>query len=270
MNFYICKDSLVNETIEKFSIQNENYGKSEMGKGKTILIESSSPNIAKEFHIGHLKTTIIGKSLYNLYSFLGYNTVSLNHLGDYGTQFAKLIVGYKKWGSEYDFSVDPIDKLTKLYIRINTLCDEDESVLEECRETFKKLEDGDEYCVNLWKKIKDLSMEEFNKIYELLDVHFDEVDGEAFYSDKLGEVVDILEKSGKLKESNGAKIVELDDQGIKTPCIIVKSNGSSIYATRDLAAILYRAGKYDYDKSIYVVEMSKSYILNKYLLLQNI
>ena len=253
LNFYICKDSLVNETIEKFSIQNENYGKSEMGKGKTILIESSSPNIAKEFHIGHLKTTIIGKSLYNLYSFLGYNTVSLNHLGDYGTQFAKLIVGYKKWGSEYDFSVDPIDKLTKLYIRINTLCDEDESVLEECRETFKKLEDGDEYCVNLWKKIKDLSMEEFNKIYELLDVHFDEVDGEAFYSDKLGEVVDILEKSGKLKESNGAKIVELDDQGIKTPCIIVKSNGSSIYATRDLAAILYRARKYDYDKSLYVV-----------------
>lgn len=253
LNFYICKDSLVSETIEKFSMQNEDYGKSEIGKGKTILIESSSPNIAKEFHIGHLKTTIIGKTLYNLYSFLGYNTVSLNHLGDYGTQFAKLIVGYKKWGTEYDFSKDPIDKLTKLYIRINALCDEDESVLEECRETFKKLEDGDEYCVNLWKKIKELSMEEFNKIYELLDVHFDEIDGEAFYSDKMEEVVDILEKKGKLKESNGAKIVELDDQGIKTPCIIVKSNGSSIYATRDLAAILYRARKYDYDKCLYVV-----------------
>ena len=246
LNFYILKSSMVRETIEKFSKQKENYGKSNVGNGKTILIEFSSPNIAKEFHIGHLKTTIIGNSLCNLYKFLGYNTVSLNHIGDYGTQFAKLIVGYQKWGNEYDFSNNPIEKLTELYIRINALCDEDENVLEECRETFKKLEDGDEYCVNLWKKIKDLSMEEFNKIYEMLDVHFDEIDGEAFYSDKLEEVVDILEKSGKLTESNGAKIVDLTDQGIKTPCIILKSNGSSIYATRDLAAILYRARKYDY------------------------
>ena len=253
LNFYILKSSMVRETIEKFSKQKENYGKSNVGNGKTILIEFSSPNIAKEFHIGHLKTTIIGNSLCNLYKFLGYNTVSLNHIGDYGTQFAKLIVGYQKWGNEYDFSNNPIEKLTELYIRINALCDEDENVLEECRETFKKLEDGDEYCVNLWKKIKDLSMEEFNKIYEMLDVHFDEIDGEAFYSDKLEEVVDILEKSGKLTESNGAKIVDLTDQGIKTPCIILKSNGSSIYATRDLAAILYRARKYDYDKSLYVV-----------------
>lgn len=253
LNFYILKSSMVRETIEKFSKQKENYGKSNVGNGKTILIEFSSPNIAKEFHIGHLKTTIIGNSLCNLYKFLGYNTVSLNHIGDYGTQFAKLIVGYQKWGNEYDFSNNPIEKLTELYIRINALCDEDENVLEECRETFKKLEDGDEYCVNLWKKIKDLSMEEFNKIYEMLDVHFDEIDGEAFYSDKLEEVVDILEKLGKLTESNGAKIVDLTDQGIKTPCIILKSNGSSIYATRDLAAILYRARKYDYDKSLYVV-----------------
>ena len=224
-----------------------------MGNGKLILIESSSPNIAKEFHIGHLKTTIIGKSLYNLYKFLGYNVVRLNHVGDYGTQFAKLIVAYQRWGSEYDFSKQPIEQLTKLYVRINALCDEDKDVLEECRATFKKLEDGDEYCVNLWKKIKELSMEEFNRIYDLLDVQFDEIDGEAFYSDKMDEVVEILEKSGKLKDSNGAKIVELDDQGIKTPCIILKSNGSSIYATRDLATVLYRARKYDYDKSLYVV-----------------
>ena len=253
LNFYVCKDAMVRETIEKFAKQKEDYGKSNIGNGKEILIESSSPNIAKEFHIGHLKTTIIGKALYNLYSFLGYKTIRLNHIGDYGTQFAKLIVGYQKWGSEYDFSENPIEKLTDIYIRINTLCDEDENVLEECRSTFKKLEDGDEYCVNLWTKIKDLSMEEFNKIYDLLDVKFDEIDGEAFYSDKMDEVVDILEKSGKLTESNRAKIVDLEDQGIKTPCIILKSNGSSIYATRDLAAILYRARKYDYDKSLYVV-----------------
>lgn len=253
LNFYVDKESIVSETIEKFAKQGADYGKSDMGNGKLILIESSSPNIAKEFHIGHLKTTIIGKSLYNLYKFLGYNVVRLNHVGDYGTQFAKLIVAYQRWGSEYDFSKQPIEQLTKLYIRINALCDEDKDVLEECRATFKKLEDGDEYCVNLWKKIKELSMEEFNRIYDLLDVQFDEIDGEAFYSDKMDEVVEILEKSGKLKDSNGAKIVELDDQGIKTPCIILKSNGSSIYATRDLATVLYRARKYDYDKSLYVV-----------------
>lgn len=253
LNFYVDKESIVSETIEKFAKQGADYGKSDMGNGKLILIESSSPNIAKEFHIGHLKTTIIGKSLYNLYKFLGYNVVRLNHVGDYGTQFAKLIVAYQRWGSEYDFSKQPIEQLTKLYVRINALCDEDKDVLEECRATFKKLEDGDEYCVNLWKKIKELSMEEFNRIYDLLDVQFDEIDGEAFYSDKMDEVVEILEKSGKLKDSNGAKIVELDDQGIKTPCIILKSNGSSIYATRDLATVLYRARKYDYDKSLYVV-----------------
>ena len=253
LNFYVDKESIVSETIEKFAKQGADYGKSDMGNGKLILIESSSPNIAKEFHIGHLKTTIIGKSLYNLYKFLGYNVVRLNHVGDYGTQFAKLIVAYQRWGNEYDFSKQPIEQLTKLYVRINALCDEDKDVLEECRATFKKLEDGDEYCVNLWKKIKELSMEEFNRIYDLLDVQFDEIDGEAFYSDKMDEVVEILEKSGKLKDSNGAKIVELDDQGIKTPCIILKSNGSSIYATRDLATVLYRARKYDYDKSLYVV-----------------
>ena len=253
LNFYVSKSKIAEATIAKFNAQKEEYGKSDMGEGKTVLVEYSSPNIAKPFHIGHLKTTIIGHSLYNIYKFLGFKTIGLNHLGDYGTQFAKLIEGYKRWGDEYDFSTNPIDKLDELYVRINQLCSEDESVLEECRETFKKLEDGDEYCTKLWNRFKDLSLQEFDKIYNLLGIEFDSMNGEAFYSDKMQEIIDILEKNGKLIESQGAKVVNLEEQGIETPCIIQKANGSSIYATRDLAAIMYRARTYDFDKCLYVV-----------------
>ena len=188
-----------------------------------------------------------------MYKFLGYNTIGINHLGDYGTQFAKLIVAYDKWGNEYDLSVDPITKLSEMYVRINKLCEEDENVLNECRNTFKKLENGEPHCVDIWKKFKEVSLAEFQKIYDLLGIKFDSMNGESFYSDKLNEVVELLEKSGKLEESNGAKIVDLSDVGIDTPCIIQKANGSSIYATRDLAAILYRARTYDFDKCLYVV-----------------
>lgn len=253
LNFYVSKSKIAEATIAKFNAQKEEYGKSNIGEGKTVLVEYSSPNIAKPFHIGHLKTTIIGHSLYNIYKFLGFKTIGLNHLGDYGTQFAKLIEGYKRWGDEYDFSSNPIDKLAELYVRINQLCSEDESVLEECRETFKKLEDGDEYCTKLWNRFKDLSLQEFDKIYNLLGIKFDSMNGEAFYSDKMQEIIDILEKNGKLTESQGAKVVNLEEQGIETPCIIQKANGSSIYATRDLAAIMYRARTYDFDKCLYVV-----------------
>ena len=258
LNFYIVKSCLVKEAIMKFDSQKEDYGKSKIGEGKTVIVEYSSPNIAKPFHIGHLKTTIIGNSLYKLYKFLGFKTIGINHLGDYGTQFAKLIEGYKRWGEEYDFSTDAIDKLADIYKRINALCEEDENVLEECRATFKKLEDGDKYCTELWNKFKDLSLEEFNKIYDLLGIKFDSIKGEAFYSDKMQEVIDLLEKSGKLIESQGAKVVDLENQGINTPCIIQKANGSSIYATRDLAAILYRARIYDFDKCLYVVGEEQS------------
>ena len=258
LNFYIAKECLAKETIQKFDTQKEDYGKSNIGEGKTVIVEYSSPNIAKPFHIGHLKTTIIGNSLYKLYKYLGFNTIGINHLGDYGTQFAKLIEGYKRWGGEYDFSTDAIDKLADIYKRINALCEDDEKVLEECRATFKKLEDGDPYCLDLWNKFKDLSVKEFDKIYDLLGVKFDSTKGEAFYSDKMQEVIDLLEKSGKLVESQGAKVVNLEDQGISTPCIIQKANGSSIYATRDLAAIMYRARTYDFDKCLYVVGEEQS------------
>lgn len=253
LNFYVSKENIVKTAIDKFESQKEEYGKSNIGEGKTVLVEYSSPNIAKPFHIGHLKTTIIGHALYNIYKSQGFKTLGLNHLGDYGTQFAKLIEAYKRWGTEYDFSENAIDKLADMYVRINNLCSEDENVLEECRETFKKLEDGDQYCTELWNRFKELSLQEFNKIYELLGISFDSMNGEAFYSDKMQEVIDILDEKGKLIESKGAKVVNLEDQGIETPCIIQKANGSSIYATRDLAAIVYRSRTYDFDKCLYVV-----------------
>ena len=251
LNFFINKSILAKEVLEEIS-KAEQYGKSEIGKEKNIVIDYSAPNIAKPFHIGHLRSTVIGGALYNIYKYLGYNVTGVNHLGDYGTQFGKLIEGYKMWGKEYDIEKDPINELTKIYIRINEACKNDEQILENCRNNFKKLEDGDSYCVETWKKFRELSLQEFQKVYDLLGSKFDSWNGESFYSDKMPEVIEILEKTGKLIESQGAKIIELEDKGINTPCIIEKSNGSTTYATRDLAAILYRARTYDFDKALYV------------------
>lgn len=251
LNFFINKETLAKEVLEEIS-KTEQYGKSEIGKEKNIVIDYSAPNIAKPFHIGHLRSTVIGGALYNIYKYLGYNVTGVNHLGDYGTQFGKLIEGYKMWGEEYDIEKDPINELTKIYIRINEACKNDEQILENCRNNFKKLEDGDPYCVEIWKKFRELSLQEFQKVYDLLGSKFDSWNGESFYSDKMPEVIDILQKTGKLVESQGAKIIDLEDKGINTPCIIEKSNGSTTYATRDLAAILYRTRTYDFDKALYV------------------
>lgn len=251
LNFYIQKQKIIKEVLEEIA-KKEEYGRTQIGEGKNVVIDYSSPNIAKPFHIGHLRSTVIGGALYNIYQYLGYHTIGINHLGDYGTQFGKLIEGYKLWGEEYEIEKDPIHELTKIYIRINQACKEDEKVLERCRENFKKLEKGDEYCIQIWEKFKTLSLQEFQKVYDLLGSHFDSWNGEAFYSDKMAEVIEILEKTGKIIESQGARIINLEEQGIDTPCIIEKSNGSTTYATRDLAAILYRARTYDYDKSIYL------------------
>ena len=251
LNFFINKTILAKEVLEEIS-KTEQYGKSEIGKEKNIVIDYSAPNIAKPFHIGHLRSTVIGGALYNIYKYLGYTVTGVNHLGDYGTQFGKLIEGYKMWGKEYNIEEDPINELTKIYIRINEACKNDEQILENCRNNFKKLEDGDPYCVEIWKKFRELSLQEFQKVYDLLGSKFDSWNGESFYSDKMPEVIEILEKTGKLVESQGAKIIDLEDKGINTPCIIEKSNGSTTYATRDLAAILYRARTYDFDKALYV------------------
>ena len=252
INFYINKVILVKNVLTEIDEKQEKYGSSNIGNGKNIIVEYSSPNIAKPFHIGHLRNTIIGNSLYKIYKFLGYNTIGINHLGDYGTQFAKLIEGYKRWGNEYNLDENPIEELTKIYVRISDLCKEDESVLEICRENFKKLEDGDPYCVELWIRFRELSLKEFQKIYDLLDVQFDSWNGESFYIDKIPQMEERLEKAGVITESEGAKIVNLEDKGLGV-CMIRKANDSTIYATRDLAAIMYRAETYDFDKCLYVV-----------------
>ena len=252
LNFFINKRNIVEEVLEEIDSQKEEYGKSNEGNRKNIVVEYSSPNIAKPFHIGHLRNTVIGAALYNMYKFLGYNVTGINHLGDYGTQFGKMIEGYKRWGEEYDLTKEPIEKLTQIYIRINELCKQDENVLEDCRNNFKKLEDGDEYCTKIWNEFKELSLKEFYKIYDLLGVKFDSSNGEAFYSDKMQEIIEILSNNNALQKSEGAKIVDLEDKKLGV-CMIEKSNGSSTYATRDLTAILYRARTYDFDKCLYVV-----------------
>lgn len=249
INFYTNSTALVKDVLSQYNEKKKKYGDSEIGKGKNVVIDYSAPNIAKPFHIGHLRSTVIGGALYNVYKFLDFNVTGVNHLGDYGTQFGKLIEGYKMWGDEYDIDSNPIDELTKIYIRINELCKQDENVLENCRNNFKKLEDKDPYCVEIWERFRKLSLKEFQRVYDMLGSTFDSWNGESFYSDKMQEVVEILEKSGRLVESEGARVIELENMA---PCIIEKTNGSTTYATRDLAAILYRARTYDFDKALYL------------------
>ena len=252
LNFYINRVAKIKYVFNQIDEKKDAFGSNNSGNGKNILVEYSSPNIAKPFHIGHLRNTIIGNSLYNIYKFMGYNTISINHLGDYGTQFGKLIEGIKRWENEYNIAENPIEELSKIYIRINELCKEDESVLDACRENFRLLENGDSYCVSLWEKIKTLSIEEFDKIYDLLNVKFDKVLGESFYVDKIDDVVNDLKQANVLVESQGAMIIDMEDKGLGV-LIVIKSNESSIYATRDLAAIKYRAQTFDFDKCLYVV-----------------
>ena len=252
INFFVNKERIIKEVLEEVSNKKEEYGKSTLGAGQNIIVEYSSPNIAKPFHIGHLRNTVIGSSLYNMYKYLGYNTIGINHLGDYGTQFGKMIEGYKRWGQEYNIDENPIEELTKIYVRINDLCKKDEDVLKACRDNFKKLEDGDPYCTKIWNKFREVSLNEFNRIYELLGVKFDSLNGEAFYSDKMPEVEELLRNSGRLVKSEGAEIIDLEEEKMGV-CMIKKSNGSTTYATRDLAAILYRTRTYDFDKCLYVV-----------------
>ena len=250
LNFFINKEYLTKLVLEEYDSNKEGFGREK--HDETVLIEYSSPNVCKPFHIGHMRTTLIGHALYNIFKYMGYNTISINHLGDYGTQFGKLIEGYKLWGSEYDLSTDSMDKLVEIYVRINDLCANDETVLERCRENFRKLEDKDPECVALYEQFKELGLKEFKKTYDMLGIHFDSIRGEASYVDSIDEVINMLEAKNKLEISEGATIVDLTDEGIKAPCIVKKSDGSSIYASRDLAAILYRARTYDFDKCIYV------------------
>lgn len=257
LNFFFNRGAFMADTVGAARAAGEDWGKSDMGNGKTVLVEYSSPNIAKPFHIGHLFSTSVGNSLAKIYKFLGYDVQSLNHLGDWGTQFGKLISAYKRWGVPEVIEKDPINELLKIYVKFHEEAEKEPELEEEAREYFKKLEDGDEETTRLWKYFKDLSLVEFKRVYDMLGVEFDSYNGEAFYSDKMDEVVDILRNKGILTESEGAQVVDLSDMNMP-PCIILKSDGATIYATRDIAAALYRHRTYNFHKNIYVVGLPQS------------
>ncbi|MDO4535896.1 MAG: arginine--tRNA ligase [Clostridium perfringens] len=252
VNFFVDKVEFSKDIINEILSEKDSYGSSKVGEGKKYLVEYSSPNIAKPFHVGHLFTTAIGNSLYKMLKFEGYDAIRINHLGDWGTQFGKLISAYKRWGNEEAIEKSPITELLRIYVKFHDEAEKDPSLEDEGRMYFKKLENGDKEAVELWKRFKDLSLKEFNNIYGMLGVDFDSWAGESFYNDKMDVVVKELEEKNVLTESNGAKVVMLDDYNMP-PCIVVKSDGASIYATRDLAAAMYRKKTYNFDKCIYVV-----------------
>ena len=250
VNFRINKDGLSREVIQKIFEEWQHYGGSSVGAGKTVCIDYSSVNIAKPFHIGHLSTTVIGSSLYKIFKFLGYNAVGINHLGDYGTQFGKLISAYKHWGNRDEVQNGGIHAINDLYVRFNN--EADEQMEREAREYFRLIESGDREANELFEWFKSLTLEYVKKIYERLSVHFDSYAGERFYTDKMAPVIEELKQKGLLKESNGAQIVDLEAYGMP-PCLILRSDGASLYATRDIAAAIYRKKTYDFYKCLYVV-----------------
>lgn len=252
LNFSIDRTAFVKTTLDKIAEEGEKYGSDTIGAGKTICIDYSSINIAKPFHIGHLSTTVLGGALYRILSFLGYKTVGINHLGDYGTQFGKLISAYKRWGDEETVQKGGIRALNELYVRFHREAETDPALDDEARAYFKKIEEKDEECLALFRWFKELTLKDVQKIYDLLDIRFDSYAGESFYSDKMQPVVDELKEKGLLKESRGAQVVDLEEYGMP-PCIILKSDGTSLYATRDMAAAIYRKQTYDFYKCLYVV-----------------
>ena len=257
VNFFLDKSQISDQVIKSVIQAGADYGQQEEGQGANVTIDLSSPNIAKPFSVGHLRSTVIGDAISNIYKKMGYNTIKINHLGDWGKQFGLLMVAYKKWGSKEAVEANPIDELLKLYVRINAEIENDPELDEEGRLWFKKLEDGDPEATELWQWFRDESLVEFNRIYKLLGVEFDSLNGEAFYNDKMDEAVQILEEKGLLKESKGASIVELDDVNLP-PAMIKKSDGATLYITRDIATAIYRARTYNFVKNIYVVGQEQS------------
>ena len=257
VNFFLDKSKISDHVIKSVIEAGADYGQQDEGHGGNITIDLSSPNIAKPFSVGHLRSTVIGDALSNIFRKMGYNTIKINHLGDWGKQFGLLMVAYKKWGSKEAVEANPIDELLKLYVRINAEIENDPALDEEGRLWFKKLEDGDPEATELWQWFRDESLVEFNRIYKLLGVEFDSLNGEAFYNDKMDEAVQILEDKGLLKESKGASIVELDDVNLP-PAMIKKSDGATLYITRDIATAIYRARTYNFVKNIYAVGQEQS------------
>lgn len=263
VNMFLSKEGYIKSTLEE-AIDGENFGKSSMGEGKTVIVEYSSPNIAKPFHIGHIRSTVIGNSIYLIYDALGYKVRRLNHVGDYGTQFGKMIVAYRHWGNEQDVKDAPITTLLNYYTKFHVEAEKHPELDDEARKAFVDLEKGEEEELKLWKWFSEESMKEFNRVYKMLNIEFDEVDGESFYSDKMQRFIEELKEKGLLEVSRGAQIVDLEKYGMP-PALITKSDGSTLYCTRDIATAVYRKETYDFYKNIYVVATQQNLYFQQWM-----
>ncbi len=252
LNMFVSREEMTRDVVAEALDRKEMFAHSDIGSGKRVIVEYSSPNIAKPFHIGHLRSTVIGNSIYKLYDALGYDTVRINHLGDYGTQFGKMIVAYRKWGNEEDVKRDPIKTLLSYYTKFHVEAENDPDLDQEARNTFTRLESGEPEEKALWQWFRDESLKEFTEVYDMLGIEFDSYAGESFYSDKMQRVLDELNEKGLLEESQGANVVDLEEYDLGT-ALITKSDGSTLYITRDIAAAIYRKETYDFFKNIYVV-----------------
>lgn len=258
INFFLDKAAISNDILRAVISEKADYGQQDIGHGQNVTLDMSSPNIAKPFSVGHLRSTVIADALGHIYSKLGYKAIRINHLGDWGKQFGMLIVAYKLWGDKEAIEANPIDELLKLYVRINAEADENPELDEQARQWFKKLEDGDQEALDLWQWFRDESLVEFNRIYDKLDVSFDYFHGEAFYNDKMDEGIQILEDKNLLQESKGAQIVNLEKYDLP-PALIKKSDGATLYITRDMATAMYRHRTFNFAKNIYVVGQEQSH-----------
>ncbi len=252
VNFFMDKKAVAESVLNEVNDKGEKYGGSDIGGGKKVIVEYSSPNIAKPFHIGHIRSTVIGNAIYKIYNFLGYDTVRINHLGDYGTQFGKMIVAYRKWGRKEDVEKEPIRTLLGLYVKFHEEAEAHPELEDEAREVFRLLESGSAEEVELWKWFREESLKEFTRVYDMLGISFDSYAGESFYSDKMDRITDMMTEKGLLQKSEGAEIVDLSEYDM-SPALIRKKDGSTLYITRDIAAAVYRKEHYNFDKNIYVV-----------------
>ena len=257
INFYVDKSVFVQSVLNNIVEKGQDFIRSDIGKGKTIVIDYSSPNIAKPFHVGHLRSTVIGNSLYKIYEVLGYNVVGINHLGDWGTQFGKLIVAYKMWGNKEAVEKDDIKELSRIYVKFHEEAEKDPSLNDEARSWLVKMQEGDEEALSLWKWFCDISMKEFNRIYDRLNIKFDSYAGESFYNDKMAAIVEEIKEKNLLTESRGAQIVDLEKYNMP-PCLILRSDGGTLYPTRDISAAVYRMNTYNFDKCIYVTALDQN------------
>lgn len=257
INIFINKNIYIENVCSNIISQGEKYGQCDKGKNKTIVIDYSSPNIAKPFHVGHLRSTVIGNALYRIYECIGYKCVGINHLGDWGTQFGKLITAYKKWGSKEDIEKNGIDELMKIYVKFHDETENNPTLEDEARAWFIKMQEGDEEALSLWKWFYEISIKEFDRVYDMLGVKFDKYTGESFYNDKMDNIVNELKEKNLLKESEGAMIVDLEDEKMP-PCLIIRKDGGTLYATRDITAALYRKKTYNFDKCIYVTAIDQN------------